>query len=1238
MAEQGGLSRTRWSTTLRFSLLPAAAVAVVAVVTALMLLLAQQLLVRHLGQMATLRSVQQAADLAQRLDRRLHAMQRELQLLARSRALPADTLPLADPRALRPVLDELLRSDPRFVWIGLAAPDGRVLAGSRGWLEGESVAQRPVFLRGREGSFVGEPHPAVMLGALMAAAGVAPQQVLDFGEPVRDAQGRVVAVLTAHAGTAWLDEVRAAALRSDDGAAGAATRLFVLDATVPRSVLPGEAVPEGLPAVVAAGAALRSADGRRWFGATADLGRPDAPALLPWRVMALQPRDAALGPAWPLVAALGLMGVVAATAVGLGGSWLARRELQRWSPVMDAVLAGAGATTDPRALADAVAAALDRRHADAPAAGIEELLGRLARGTRDLRRIVDHLPVGVAVLGPDFRVEYLNRTYTRLLGWTTEQVRGRIAAEFLFDAGERADFVRLFAQFGDTPGEVAARFDALRPDATRVPVQWHLVPIVDDGGVQGGIAVVTDIRPERAATARADAMAGRLRALSDAAIDTAIATLDADGRVLEWSRGAARLSGHVPSEAVGRPLDALLPPAGEPPPLPLAEAMRQARRDGLCPFDGPRAVAGGGQRWFEGALYPLGLAPGAARFGLLLRDTTATREVAAALADSEARLRLALQAAAMGRWDIDLRERPPRVHWSEGYGQMLGLPTEALAADEHALLAHVHPADRSALRAALRETVRDGVPLAAEFRVLSPQGERWHAVQGRALRSGTGQALRLLGVGMDITARRVAEQALQDSRRRLVRIVDTMAEGLVVLDAQGRYVLANPAAARIVGVHGPQDIVGLRFDTVPWQRIHLDASPPGPAEHPFLRLRAGRAPIEGERVVIRRADGTRRTVSLNVRPLRSPDGGFDGVVMSFVDVTARVDSEARLAGIVAGASDAIVSTDAQGRVQLFNPAAERIFGVAADALHGQPLDRLLPPAVRSRHGALMDRFAQSGVTQRAMGVGRVEGRHADGRTLVLEASISQHAVDGLPTLTAILRDVTERAAHERALETTRGELAELTARLLEQEKQTTRRLAQLLHDELGQTLTALRLHWEALRAGEMPATDPAMQAQRTRIDTLLQAANRQVRGVLGELRPPMLDESGLVAALDNEIGQQRPPGGMPQVRLEVPPRLQGQRWPADVEYAAFMVAREALGNALVHAGAREVRLTVEGDEGELTLRVADDGAGIAEAERAGRPGHLGVVGMRERALAIGATLRVDSPGQGTEICLHWTLQ
>lgn len=211
---------------------------------------------------------------------------------------------------------------------------------------------------------------------------------------------------------------------------------------------------------------------------------------------------------------------------------------------------------------------------------------------------------------------------------------------------------------------------------------------------------------------------------------------------------------------------------------------------------------------------------------------------------------------------------------------------------------------------------------------------------------------------------------------------------------------------------------------------------------------------------------------------------------------------------------------------------------------------------------------------------------------------------------------------------TPDELARLSRRLLEQERQTSRRLAHTLHDELGQTLAALRLHWEAYRG----AATPQRGDMEERIAHLVVLANRQVRTMLAELSPPLLDELGLAAALDNEIRQQRGGSGEPHVSLRVAGTAQLQRWPADVEYAAFMVAREALQAALRQAGAIHVNL--DGDDGLLELQVTGDRSACSGGTPA--TDAPGPVGMRERALAIGASLHVeDTAGHGSTVSLTW---
>lgn len=253
----------------------------------------------------------------------------------------------------------------------------------------------------------------------------------------------------------------------------------------------------------------------------------------------------------------------------------------------------------------------------------------------------------------------------------------------------------------------------------------------------------------------------------------------------------------------------------------------------------------------------------------------------------------------------------------------------------------------------------------------------------------------------------------------------------------------------------------------------------------------------------------------------------------------------------------------------------------------------------------------------------IEGRYQE-----LIPMVVQHALRERELQLASWRD-------EQALARYRSDLSDLARRLMATEKATTRNLAQILHDQLGQTLTAIRFGFDAVLTSCSAAAEPRAQQQAQRVSALIDQAVREVRQVLVSLRPPLLEEHGLLVALDNEMRVQPLGSDGIALRLEPKPSVEQLRWPADVEYAAFMIAREAIANALQHANPRHVRVSVDGDHRSLRVHVSDDGHGIAGDTA--RRGHLGIVGMRERALAIGARFALESTaGTGTTVCLEWS--
>jgi len=229
----------------------------------------------------------------------------------------------------------------------------------------------------------------------------------------------------------------------------------------------------------------------------------------------------------------------------------------------------------------------------------------------------------------------------------------------------------------------------------------------------------------------------------------------------------------------------------------------------------------------------------------------------------------------------------------------------------------------------------------------------------------------------------------------------------------------------------------------------------------------------------------------------------------------------------------------------------------------------------------------------------------------------------------IQRDVTDRTLAAEELEQSRTELRALAARLQAIREEERTRIAREIHDELGQALTALKLDLAWLSAkrpkgsgnsGPLRVIDQSITA---RIDETMQI----VRRIASELRPSVLDQLGLEAAIEFLVQDATKRTGI-AVTLQADefPRL-----PDDVASHAFRIIQEALTNVTRHSQATQVNVSVRRAGGALILGVADNGVGFAPDSMSGLRS-LGLVGMRERALACGGVLMVQGkPGEGTAI-------
>ena len=195
-------------------------------------------------------------------------------------------------------------------------------------------------------------------------------------------------------------------------------------------------------------------------------------------------------------------------------------------------------------------------------------------------------------------------------------------------------------------------------------------------------------------------------------------------------------------------------------------------------------------------------------------------------------------------------------------------------------------------------------------------------------------------------------------------------------------------------------------------------------------------------------------------------------------------------------------------------------------------------------------------------------------------------------------------------------------------------IAREIHDELGQALTALKmdLAWLARRvSGESSVSGMTLLEKISAMSDMTDGIIDRVRRISAELRPGVLDDLGLLAAVEWQ-GQQF------ELRTEVPCNIRSnlgeERVDRELSTAAFRIFQEALTNVSRHAGATHVAVRLEKNDGELTLEVRDDGVGIGP-EASLSPRSLGLLGMRERARRLGGAVSVHAgPGGGTVVELH----
>ncbi len=630
-----------------------------------------------------------------------------------------------------------------------------------------------------------------------------------------------------------------------------------------------------------------------------------------------------------------------------------------------------------------------------------------------------------------------------------------------------------------------------------------------------------------------------------------------------------------------------------------------------------------------------------------IRDLSEASRAERALQESEERFRLAAQSVAdlIYEWDI----ATDRLDWYGNVDCALGLAPGSLPRTLTGWLERVHPEDRPRLAEAAEVRRRVAVRILERYRVRH-QDRSWRQWidRGQPILDATGRPVRWIGACNDITERVAAETALRQSEARWRSLTESSPDQVMLVDLdlkiqfinRGRAYPANQLLGReLLDFVSPETrneaesvLRGVIASGLSAEYESDYSLPDGTG----LRFSTRIQPIfEQERVaalVCSARDITRRRGA--EAELRRHRERLEDLVESRTaelralnerlthEVTARTraqaalaESEARYRGYLSQAPDGVFLTDSGGRYVDVNEAACRLTGFSREELLALSVyDLTAPPRreenLRSFAALKTEGHVSAQVSLRRRGGGAVP------------VALDAVKIDD-DCLMAFCKDITPLKQAEQALR-------QLTARLNQVREEERSTVAREIHDELGQTLTGAKmdLAWllQRFRKDQGPLRERCREAL-----SLLDASLDSVRSLATRLRPAALDDLGLEAAVEWLATDFAKRNG---IRCECEVTGEETILEAERATAVFRIAQEALTNVARHAHATQAAVRLHRADGRIRLMVSDDGKGIPADRLQGRAS-LGLLGMRERASALGGSVEITSQaGSGTTVVLE----
>ncbi len=483
----------------------------------------------------------------------------------------------------------------------------------------------------------------------------------------------------------------------------------------------------------------------------------------------------------------------------------------------------------------------------------------------------------------------------------------------------------------------------------------------------------------------------------------------------------------------------------------------------------------------------------------------------------------------------------------------------------------------------------------------------------------------------ELHERQESEAVLRRSQVRGAAVLESVPDAMLIIGAGGRIEVANTQTDKLFG-YERGELIGQTVEVLVPERFR--------AMH--VTQRAGVATQHYERpmdaglqIFTCRKDGTEFPVDISLASFETEDG--EKTIATIRDITRRViaeeaqrKNEQLFRGLLNSAPDAMVIVDTSGIIQVVNTQTERLFGYSRAELRDQSVDLLLPERFRSAHIRHRAGYLSKPLA-RPMGADLdLYGRRKDGTEFPVDISLSPMEADSGTLVIAAVRDMTERHEARRKLDESLeiGQRQRLFARLIAAQEEERLRIASDIHDDTIQAMTATSLRMQQLRRH---LTDLGQIELLSKLEDAVRESITRLRRLMFDLRPASLDRSGLAAALRELLERLYEETRLTftlENHLSIEPS-------AGIRTAVYRIAQEALVNVQKHSAASTVSIELRTVGAGCRVRIQDDGKGFDVGVADSRPGHLGLISMRERAQIAGGWWLVRCPDGGGTLVEFW---